>query len=63
MEPEAESRIGDACVKIGKACIKIWNEWFKALCDNFWYCEIFSKKFQKFMAGPPARIIITAADN
>ena len=30
---------------------------------NFRHCEIFSKKFKKFLAGPPARIIITPADN
>ena len=41
-------------------CIKIWNDSFSALCDNFRYCEIFSKNF--FLAPPPVRIIITPAD-
>ena len=62
-EAKAESRIGDACIKIGNACIKIWGDSFSALCDSFRYCEIFSKKFEKIMAGPPARMIITAEDS
>ena len=52
----AESRKPNQCIKIGNACIKIWNRvflaHFSALCDNFRYCEIFSKKIQKFLAGP-----------
>ena len=62
-KPSQCIKIGDACIKIGNACIKIWNGSFSALCDNFRHCEIFlRKKTQKFMAGPPARIIITPAD-
>ena len=51
------------CIKVGDACIKLWNRVLSALCDIFRHWEIFWKKFQKFMAGPPARIIITPADN
>ena len=44
-EPEAESRIGDACIKICNACIKIWNDSFSALCDSFRHCEVFFSIF------------------
>ena len=56
-------KIWSQCIKVGDACIRIWNMVFAALCDNFQHCEIFSKKFQKFKAGPPARMIFTPADN
>ena len=63
----AESRKPTQCIRIGNACIKILNRvfsaQFSALCDNFRYCEIFPKKFQNFLAGPPARIVITVRTN
>ena len=56
-------KIWSQCIKVCNACIKILNRVFSALCDNFRHCEIFFEKIQKNLAGPPARIIITAADN
>ena len=56
-------KIWSQCIKVGDACIRIWNRVFSALCDIFRHCDIFSKKIQKFIAGPPARINITPADN
>ena len=56
-------KIRSQCIKVGDACIRKLNSLFSALCDIFRHCEIFSKKVQKFMAGPPARIIITPAEN
>ena len=52
----AEGRKPSQCIKVGNACFKIWNRVFSALCDNF-------RKIQKFLPAPPARIIITPADN
>ena len=52
-------KIWSQCIEVCNACIKIWKWVFSALCDNF--RQIFSKKF--FPAAPPARIIMTPADN
>ena len=70
----AESRKPSQCIKIGNVCIKIWSRvnvlryvmhvlrYGKGcFCHNFRHCETFSKKF--FGWPPPARIIISSADN
>ena len=49
-------------IKIDNACIKVRNRVFSTLCDNFRHCEIFSKK-KISGCPPPARIIVTPADN
>ena len=54
--------IWSQCIKVGDACVMIWNRVFSALCDSFRHCEIFSKKFQKFMSGPPARFFVSPAE-
>ena len=54
------SREPTQCIKIGDACIKIWNRVF------FGTVRQFSADFSKKNFGcplPPARIIITPADN
>ena len=69
MEPRAESRVNVLrwAIAFGSSfqCIKIWNDSFSAMCDNFRHCEIFFPKTFSTIFGcpPPARIIITPADN
>ena len=54
-------KIWSQWIKVCNACIEIWIRVFSGLCDNFWYWEIFRKKFD-FSHHPPGRIITTPED-